>query len=195
MLSWGFFACLIIFCWKLDILNNTAWHQWSDSPSPLSPPPLSVYLLLLFAVCLFNDFWGTSSVKSIFFVMCCHWSLWLSSWLFVGSCRESSNRSHNVLWEWGSEGAYSAYSSCWQGANFCHDCLLWVFKATVELMREDKNRRVKMQQVLQFLLRFSPFSWISALWIAASLLLISRVRKKFSLAFNEGENFLKSLFC
>lgn len=83
-----------------------------------------------------------------------------------------------VLREWGFEAACSASSSCSHTADFCHYCVFLVFKATVELGRGVENEQVKMQQELLFVLKFSPFYWINTLWIAASLLLISRVLMK-----------------
>lgn len=83
-----------------------------------------------------------------------------------------------VLREWGFEGACSVSSSCWHTADFCHYCMFLVFKATVHLGRGVENGQVKMQQELLFVLRFSSFYWVDTLWIAGSLLLISRVLTK-----------------
>lgn len=73
-----------------------------------------------------------------------------------------------ALWEWVFKRAYSASSSCCQDADFCHDCVLSVFKATVELGGEKRMGQIP---------RFSPLILNRCSVDCCKSLLISRVLK------------------
>lgn len=68
-----------------------------------------------------------------------------------------------------------------QAAGFHQHCGRLVVKITTQLGREMGTGQVKRPQNLQFIRRFTHFSWINACQIVESLLLISRVLKKFIL--------------
>lgn len=67
------FASLVIFCWKVMALNIIIWHLWiSHAPSPL---PGFFVATSCHSCCWFSDFFEQVLVKSVFFVVCGHWSL------------------------------------------------------------------------------------------------------------------------
>ena len=66
-----FAGFIISFCWKLDILNANSRNQ-------ILPLSQCFLLMLVVTVCfLFCDFFWTN-LKNLFFVMCGHWSLFVS---------------------------------------------------------------------------------------------------------------------